>query len=259
MRNKLFLALVASCILTACVKSPTGRSQLMMMPDNEMDQMGLQAFTKLKQSKPVSRNARYTKFVNCVARPITQQVGGGNWEIVVFEDKELNAFALPGNKVGVYSGLVNMVDNQAQLAAVIGHEIGHVIAKHSNERMSNETAMSQGMGIVGAVVGTPQSTLGQLGMAALGIGAEYGVLLPYSRTQETEADVIGLDLMAKAGFDPQQSIRLWQKMAQASQGQPPEFMSTHPADATRIDGLSKNMPKALQLYQQAKSHPNCSK
>jgi predicted Zn-dependent protease len=263
MRNKFFLTLMASCLLTACVKSPTGRSQLMMMPDNQMDQMGVQAFSKLKQTQPVSKNARYTNFVNCIARPITQIVGGGKWEIVVFENPELNAFALPGNKVGVYTGLVSMVDNQDQLAAVIGHEIGHVIAKHSNERASNESAMSQGMGIVSAVVGTPQTAMGQLGMAALGIGAQYGVLLPYSRTQESEADVIGLDLMAKAGFNPQQSIRLWQKMSQASQGQqPPEFMSTHPADSSRIEGLNKIMPRALQEYQQAQAsgkHQNCSK
>lgn len=259
MRNKLFLTLLASCVLTACVKSPTGRSQFMVMPDAEMNQMGLQAFDKLKQSKAISQNSRYNRFVNCIAQPLTQQVGGGQWEIVVFEDESLNAFALPGNKIGVYTGLIDLVDNQAQLAAVIGHEIGHVLAKHSNERMSQETAMQQGMGIVGAVVGTPTSALGQAGMAALGLGVEYGVLLPYSRTQETEADVIGLDLMAKAGFDPRQSITLWQKMSQASQGQPPEFLSTHPADATRIDGLSRNMPKALQQYQAAGNRPNCSK
>lgn len=263
MRKKLFLTLVASCILTACAKSPTGRNQFMMMQDTQMDQMGLQAFSKLKQTKPASGNKRHTRFVNCIAKPITQLVGGGNWEIVVFEDKELNAFALPGNKIGVYTGLINMVDNQDQLAAVIGHEIGHVLAKHSNERLSQETAVSQGMDVVKAVAGAPQSPLGQIGMAALGLGVEYGVLLPYSRTQESEADVIGLDLMAKAGFNPEQSINLWQKMAQASAGQtPPEFMSTHPADATRIANLNKNMPKALQLYQQAQAsgkHPNCSK
>jgi predicted Zn-dependent protease len=263
MRTKFILTLLASCVLTACVKSPTGRTQFMMMPDAQMDQMGLQAFDKLKQSKPVSQNSRYTRFVNCIAQPITQQVGGGQWEIVVFEDPELNAFALPGNKVGVYTGLINMVDNQHQLAAVIGHEIGHVIAKHSNERLSQETAVGQTMDIVKAIAGAPQSALGQVGMAALGLGVEYGVLLPYSRTQESEADVIGLELMAKSGFNPNQSISLWQKMSQATQGQtPPEFMSTHPASASRIDDLNKNMPKAMQYYQQAQAagrHPKCSK
>jgi predicted Zn-dependent protease len=235
----------------------------MMMPDTEMSQMGLQAFTKLKQTKPVTTNSRYTSFVNCIAQPITQLVGGGVWEIVVFEDSSLNAFALPGNKIGVYTGLVNMVTDQSQLAAVIGHEIGHVLAKHSNERMSQQTAVSQGMSMVGAVVGAPTTAMGQLGMSALGMAAEYGVLLPYSRTQESEADVIGLDLMAKSGFDPRQSLVLWQKMSQASGGQePPEFMSTHPANASRISELSNNMPRAVQEYQQAQAsgrHPNCSK
>jgi predicted Zn-dependent protease len=263
MRNKLFLTLVACCVLTACTKSPTGRTQFMMMPDTEMSQMGLQAFTKLKQTKPVTTNSRYTSFVNCIAQPITQLVGGGVWEIVVFEDSSLNAFALPGNKIGVYTGLVNMVTDQSQLAAVIGHEIGHVLAKHSNERMSQQTAVSQGMSMVGAVVGAPTTAMGQLGMSALGMAAEYGVLLPYSRTQESEADVIGLDLMAKSGFDPRQSLVLWQKMSQASGGQePPEFMSTHPANASRISELSNNMPRAVQEYQQAQAsgrHPNCSK
>lgn len=263
MRNKLLFTLMASCLLTACVKSPTGRSQLMMMPDAEIDQMGMQSFSQIKQATPISTNSRYKNFVTCIAKPITQQVGGGQWEVVVFDSKELNAFALPGKKIGVYAGLINLVDNQAELAAVIGHEVGHVLAKHSNERMSQETAMSQGLSVLGAVVGTPTSTLGQVGMAALGVGAQYGVLLPYSRTHESEADIIGLDLMAKSGFDPRQSVRLWQKMSQANRGQEPtEFLSTHPANATRIDDLNSNMPRAMQTYQQAQAagrRPNCHK
>ncbi|MEI6145242.1 MAG: M48 family metallopeptidase [Methylococcales bacterium] len=263
MRNKLLLILVASCVLTACAKSPMGRNQLMMMPDTQVNQMGLQAFTQLKQTKPVSRNPHYINFVNCVAHPLTQQVGEGAWEIVVFEDATLNAFALPGNKIGVHSGLVNMVDNPAELAAVIGHEIGHVLAKHTNERMSGETVTKQGMGLLGAVVGIDQSISMQLGMSALGLGLQYGVLMPYGRTHESEADVMGLDLMAKSGFDPRQSINLWVKMSQARNGQAqPEYLSTHPSDATRIDNLNQNMAGAMQEYQQAKAqgkHPNCSK
>ncbi len=263
MRNKLLLTLVASCVLTACAKSPMGRNQLMMMPDTQVNQMGLQAFTQLKQTKPVSRNPHYINFVNCVAHPLTQQVGEGAWEIVVFEDATLNAFALPGNKIGVHSGLVNMVDNPAELAAVIGHEIGHVLAKHTNERMSGETVTKQGMGLLGAVVGIDQSISMQLGMSALGLGLQYGVLMPYGRTHESEADVMGLDLMAKSGFDPRQSINLWVKMSQARNGQAqPEYLSTHPSDATRIDNLNQNMARAMQEYQQAKAqgkHPSCSK
>ncbi|MDZ4154345.1 M48 family metallopeptidase, partial [Methylicorpusculum sp.] len=180
----------------------------------------------------------------------------------VFEDNSQNAFALPGNKIGVHTGLIDLVDNQDQLATVIGHEIGHVLAKHSNERMSQEFAVNQGMAAVQAIA-APQSALGQTAIGLLGAGAELGIILPYSRLHESEADVIGLDLMAKAGFDPQQSIQLWKKMSQASGGQgPAEFLSTHPAHGTRIEELQKRMPQALQYRQQAIAmgkQPRCAK
>jgi len=231
------------------------------MPDTQIDQMGLQAFDDLKKQKPVSRNKQYSQFAHCVANAITQAVGG-KWEVVVFEDKSPNAFALPGNKIGVHTGMLSLVDNQGQLAAVIGHEVGHVLARHSNERASQEMAVSQGMGIIQAL-GTPQSALGQTAYGLLGIGAQYGILMPYSRVQESEADIIGEDLMAKAGFDPRQSISLWQKMEQATQGQQPvEFMSTHPSHASRIQDLEQHMPQALTLFQHAQSsgkQPHCQK
>jgi predicted Zn-dependent protease len=175
---------------------------------------------------------------------------GQNWEVVVFEDKTLNAFALPGAKIGVHTGMMELVDNQDQLAAVLGHEVGHVIARHSNERASQQTLTEQTLGMIG------QTEYGQnpLIMAGLGLGAQYGVLMPYSRTHESEADLIGVDLMAKAGFNPEQSVTLWQKMAQASQGnQPSEFLSTHPAHETRIQQLQEHMPKALAFYKQAQA------
>jgi len=231
------------------------------MSDSELNQMGLQAFDNLKAEKPQSKNSQYINFVTCIAEAITH-VTGGDWEVVVFEDDSLNAFALPGNKIGVHTGLIKLVDNQDQLAAVIGHEVGHVLARHSNERMSQESAVKQGMGLVSAV-GNPTSPLGQLAVSSLGIGAQYGIILPFSRTHESEADIIGLDLMAKAGFDPRQSINLWQKMDKASKGQQPdEFMSTHPSHDTRINELSEHMPKAMKFYQQAQSigkTPRCSK
>jgi predicted Zn-dependent protease len=231
------------------------------MSDSELNQMGLQAFDNLKAEKPQSKNSQYNKFVICIAEAITHEAGG-NWEVVVFEDESLNAFALPGNKIGVHTGLIKLVDNQDQLAAVIGHEVGHVQARHSNERMSQEAAVSQGIDLASSV-GDPASSLGQLAIGSLGIGAQYGIILPFSRIHESEADIIGLDLMAKAGFDPRQSINLWKKMDQASKGQQPsEFMSTHPSHDTRIKELSKHMPKAMQFYQQAQSAgktPHCSK
>ncbi len=223
--------------------------------------MGLNAFDSLKKQKPVSTHSRYKQFVNCIAEAVTHEVGG-QWEVVVFEDKTLNAFALPGNKIGVHTGMVELVDNQDQLAAVIGHEVGHVLAKHSNERLSQEFAVSQGLGLIQAVA-APQTALGQTAIGLLGIGAQYGVILPYSRLHESEADSIGLDLMAKAGFDPAQSITLWQKMNQAGGGQQPaEFMSTHPSHGTRIQELQQHLPQALQYRQQAQAlgkQPHCSK
>jgi len=230
------------------------------MPDAQIDQMGLQAFDNLKKQKPISTNSKYNQIANCIAGSITQQTGG-NWEVVVFDDASPNAFALPGNKIGVHTGMLSLVDNQDQLAAVIGHEIGHVLARHSNERASQELAVSQGMSIIQAV-SAPQTALGQTALGLLGVGAQYGILMPYSRVHESEADMIGVDLMAKSGFDPRQSIGLWQKMEQASQGrQPLEFMSTHPSHATRIQDLEKHMPQAMGLFQQAQAmgkQPRCN-
>jgi predicted Zn-dependent protease len=259
MCKKIFPILV-TCLLSACITSPTGRSQLAFMPDAQINQMGLQAFADLKSQKPISTNSKYNQLASCIAGAITKETGG-NWEIVVFEDATPNAFALPGNKIGVHTGMLQLVDNQDQLAAVIGHEVGHVLAKHSNERASQELAVSSGMSIIQAV-SAPQTALGQTALGMLGVGAQYGILMPYSRTHESEADTIGIDLMAKAGFDPRQSIGLWQKMAQASQGQQPiEFMSTHPSHATRIQDLEKHMPQSMALFQQAQSagkQPHCN-
>ncbi len=260
MFKKTFPALITACLLSACITSPTGRSQFVFMPDTQIDQMGLQAFDNLKKQKPISTNNKYNQLASCIAGAITRETGG-NWEVVVFEDASPNAFALPGNKIGVHTGMLTLVDNSDQLAAVIGHEVGHVLAKHSNERASQEMAVSQGMGIIQAV-SAPQTALGQTALGLLGVGAQYGILMPYSRVHESEADMIGVDLMAKAGFDPRQSIGLWQKMEQASQGQQPiEFMSTHPSHATRIQDLEKHMPQAMGLLQQAQAQgkrPRCN-
>ncbi len=259
MLNK-FIILICTVLLTACTTSPTGRSRITLMPDAQIKQMGLQAFNDLKTKKKQDNNIRHKQFVNCIADAITHETGG-SWEVVIFADKSLNAFALPGNKIGVHTGLINLVDNADQLAAVIGHEVGHVLAKHSNERMSQKTALS----IIqkGAALLSPTTAAGKLALGALGIGGQYGLILPFSRAHESEADIMGLDFMAKAGFDPRESITLWQKMDQASQGaQPAEIMSTHPSHGTRINELSAHMPVALKYYQQAQSigkKPRCHK
>ena len=237
-------------LLAACSTSPTGRSQLVLMPESQMDQMGLQAFTNIKNKTPVESNQTTNRYVQCVANAITREAGG-RWEVVVFRDDSANAFALPGGKIGVNTGLLEVAANQDQLATVIGHEVAHVQARHSNERVSQKFAVEQGIGLINSIA-SPQSGTGKTLMGLLGVGAQYGVLLPYTRLQESEADILGLNIMARAGFNPRESIRLWLNMSRASKGQPPEFLSTHPSHSSRISELEKQMATALQLQTRAR-------
>jgi predicted Zn-dependent protease len=255
---RLFVLIIALALQAGCTTSPTGRSQLVLMPDSEINQMGLQAFTTIKKETKIERSTVTNRYVQCVVQAITREVGG-NWEVVVFDDADANAFALPGGKIGVYTGMLKVAENQDQLATVIGHEVAHVLAHHSNERVSQKFAVEQGLNLINAIA-SPQSGTGQTLMGLLGVGAQYGVLLPYSRIQESEADILGLDLMAKAGFDPRASIRLWQNMGRAGGGQPPEFLSTHPSHSSRISDLNRHMQVALQLQaraQQQGKRPAC--
>ncbi len=247
----LFLGL--SLLLAACATSPTGRSQLILVSDAEMAQMGAQAFDQLKQETPPTRDSRVSSYVNCVANALTPHVQGGyNWEVRVFEDDSVNAFALPGGKIGVNTGLLKAAQNQHQLAAVVGHEIAHVIARHSAARVSNQLATQVGVTAVAAGTGMdPQ---------LIGMGADLLLTLPYSRADETEADVLGLDYMARAGFDPRESVTLWQNMAREAGPRPAAFMSTHPAPEARMRELQRRMPDALILYEEAQKagrRPNC--
>ena len=245
MRNRLTAMILGAALASSCATSPTGRSQLVLMPDSQMDQMGLQAFSNIKGKTPVETSRTTNSYVQCVGNAITREVGG-SWEIVVFRDDSANAFALPGRKIGVNTGLLKVAENQHQLATVIGHEVAHVLSKHSNERVSQKFAVEQGLGLINAIA-SPSSGTGQTLMGLLGVGAEYGILMPYSRVQESEADIFGLDLMAKAGFDPRESIKLWANMGRANRGQPPEFLSTHPSHSTRISDLNAHMQVALGL------------
>lgn len=252
--------LINILLLAGCATSPTGRSQLVLMPENEINQMGLQAFTTIKKETKIDRSTATNRYVQCVAQAITREVGG-NWEVVVFNDSDANAFALPGGKIGVYTGMLKVAENQDQLATVIGHEVAHVLARHSNERVSQKFAVEQGLGLINAIA-NPQSGTGQTLMGLLGVGAQYGVLMPYSRIQESEADILGLDLMAKAGFDPRESTRLWVNMGRAGGGQPPEFLSTHPSHSTRISELNAHIPVAMRLQSRARQQgkrPDCRK
>jgi predicted Zn-dependent protease len=251
--------LITVAILAACATSPTGRSQLLLMPEGQITQMGLQAFENIKKQTPMETSTATSRYVNCVAQAITREVGG-NWEVVVFKDDSANAFALPGRKIGINSGLLKVAKNQDQLATVIGHEVAHVLSHHSNERVSQQFAVEQGLGLISAL-SNPQTGTGRTLMGLLGVGAQYGILMPYSRIQESEADRLGLQLMARAGFNPAESINLWRNMSAAGGARPPEFLSTHPAHSTRISDLTANLPYAQQLQrtaQQQGKRPACS-
>lgn len=260
MLRKIVFALITA-MLVACATSPTGRSQLILIPEGEMSQMGTQAFQQMRREQEVSGNRRVQRYVECVADAITSKLSGEwartEWEVVVFEDDSANAFALPGGKIGVHTGLLDVARNQDQLATVIGHEIGHVLSRHGAERVSQQFAASAALQAVSAYAGEESSNSSKLAMAMLGLGTQVGVLLPFSRIQESEADVIGLDLMARAGFDPRQSVALWQNMAAQGGGRPPEFLSTHPAPGSRIQELRDRMPQAMETYRNASGRPNC--
>jgi predicted Zn-dependent protease len=260
MLKKFIIISITTVILISCATSPLGRKQLTVIPAEQLDVMGGEAFQQLKQQTPVETNKGVNRIVKCVAQAIVE-VSSPNqdWEVVVFNDDTANAFALPGGKIGVHTGLLKVAKNQHQLATVIGHEVAHVLADHSNERVSQSLVLEQGMNLVQEIM-NPQSQMGQALMGILGVGAQFGVILPYSRIQESEADEMGLYFMAKAGFDPKQSVKLWQNMSQAGGAKPPEFMSTHPSDETRMARLNQSMNRALQYYQQAKNQgkkPRC--
>ncbi len=249
-----FLTAFTCFTLLSCATSPEGRKQLQLLPDSQVDAMGVQSFEQLKQQTPITEDKNIQQYVLCVANKIIPQVAQNpdpkQWEVVVFEDDQANAFALPGYKIGVYTGLLKYAKNQDQLAAVMGHEVAHVIAKHGNERVSNQLATEAGLSIATVLLGGTQDENSTLILAGLGLGAQYGIILPFSRSHESEADLIGLDLMAKAGFDPAESVTLWQNMSQAGNS-PPEFMSTHPSSDTRIKQLRERIPNANIAYQDA--------
>lgn len=252
--------LVMLVITAGCNTSPTGRSRLLIMSDSEMQTMGVAAYSDIKSTTPASRNVAENRYVQCVASAITAVLADPQgWEVTVFDDSSVNAFALPGGKIGVYTGLLEVAVNQDQLAAVLGHEVGHVLAQHGNERVSLEFASQTGQQLAAIALGDGSENTGLL-LAAMGLGVQYGVRLPFSRSHESEADVMGLVFMARAGFDPRQNVQLWKNMAANSQGQPPELLSTHPAHQTRIEGLQAGMPGAMTLYREAQAQgrtPGC--
>jgi predicted Zn-dependent protease len=254
--------------LTACATttSPTGRKQMVGgVSQAQLNQLGAQAFAETKAKETLNRDARQNGYVTCVVNALVRQLPPEQrsvaWETAVFTDKEPNAFALPGGKVGVNTGIFTVAKNQDQLAAVLGHEIGHVIARHHEERITRQIGTQQLLGLGSALAGAAYGQgagdiVGQLG----GMTAQAAFLLPGSRTQESEADVVGQRLMAQAGFDPRQAVNLWQNMMAASGGRSPQWLSTHPDPANRIRELERDAPSLVPTYEAARkagSTPKC--
>ncbi len=262
-RSLLLFAGVA-LVLAACQSAPiTGRSQMMLVSEEEELQMGLQAYRQVLATEPQSRNPQINALVEKVGRRIAAaaerppenlwRAPRYRWEFKTIEKNVANAFCLPGGKVVVYTGIMPIARNETGLAVVLGHEVAHALAHHGAERMSNQIAAAVGLTAAAAVLASTSSgsnrTYLPAMMAALGAGATVGYLLPMSRTQESEADRIGLVLTAMAGYDPREAIGLWERMRAANKGgRGAEWLSTHPADETRIANIRAWVPEAMKYY-----------
>jgi predicted Zn-dependent protease len=256
---------VLLALSSGCETNPyTGRSQLLMTSVAEEMEMGAQAYDQVKSDPKMkaSQDPREIEPVKRIAARIVEAAKRSKygdmakqfqWEVTVIkDDKTANAFALPGGKMAVYTGIFPVAKTEAGLAAVMGHEVVHALARHGAERMSQGQLANAGLQVAGAAVGAAGGggLLSQATMTALGVGTQVGVLLPFSRKHESEADYIGILLAADAGYDPRESIALWQRMGQMSGGTgPSEFMSTHPSHGTRIEQLKEWMPEAMGIYQ----------
>ena len=237
----------------------TGRSQLVDITREQEMALGIQAYQEILSQSLVIPEGQFVDLTRTIGRRLVQAAAdvdpGFEWEFNVIESPQANAFALPGGKTAVYTGLLSVAENHSGLAVVMGHEIAHAIARHGAERMAHQTLVQIGTMAVGAALGDMDYDTQKMVMSALGVGAHYGVLLPFSREHEAEADYMGLLFVARACFDPTEAPRLWERMAEVSQGkQPAEFMSTHPSHETRIKQFQEWMPEALALREK-----HCSK
>jgi predicted Zn-dependent protease len=264
------LLIIVALQTSGCVTNPyTKRWQFLMIPQSYEANLGAQAYQDVLSDPKVkmSQNPAEVTPVQRVAARIIEAAKKSKyaesakefkWEVsVIKDDGTKNAFALPGGKIAVYTGIFPVAENESGLAAIIGHEVVHALARHGSERMS-QGVLAQ-IGLVGASIAMQTQgfnpVTSQAAMSALGVGTQVGVLLPFSRAHESEADYIGLLLAGDAGYDPQEAVRVWQRMQQSSGKQPQEFLSTHPGHETRIKRLTEHMPEALALYNQASKAP----
>jgi len=238
-----------------CRSAPvTGRKQVLLIPEKQEVAMGERAYREILAEEQASEDDRKADIVRRVGRRIAAVSGRPDyqWEFRLIASPQRNAFALPGGKVAIYEGILPLCRNEAGLAVVMSHEIGHALARHGGERMTQTGIVQAGQKAADLLTRGESPKKRKAILAVYGAGSKYGYTLPYSRAHESEADHIGLMLMAKAGYDPREAPRFWKRFAAANEGQQPvEFLSTHPSDERRAENLQKLLPQAMELYEQS--------
>ncbi len=259
---KPFLFLLLATLMMACSTVPlTGRKQLTIIPDSEMLALGEENYETVLDSAQLSNNTADINDIREVGNNIAKAVekylkeaghsdlvDGYDWEFNLIESPQVNAWCMPGGKIAFYTGILPVCEDDNGIAVVMSHEIAHAIAKHSSERMSQEMAIQMGGVALSEALITKSSQTNDIAMMAFGLGSQLGVVLPYSRSHESEADELGLYFMAMAGYDPREAPKFWERMLDTSQSGVPEFLSTHPDPKKRIKSLNQNLPKALEYY-----------
>lgn len=269
--KKILFLLAILCLIISCSTVPiTGRKSFNIIPESQINEMSFTQYDEFLKTNKLSSNNTQTQMVKKVGSNIQKAVeqyfadngmsnklSGYEWEFNLVDSDEVNAWCMPGGKVVIYTGILPVTKNEAGLAVVMGHEIAHAIGGHGSERMSQGMLVQLGgMALSTALQEKPAETQ-QIWMTAFGVGAQFGVILPFSRMHESEADHLGLIFMAMAGYDPTTAVEFWKRMQAMKGGQaPPEFLSTHPADATRISDLKKLLPEAMNYYKKPKNPNN---
>jgi len=256
------LIILSFAFLISCAVVPmTGRKQFVAIPSSQMIALSNESYSKVLAEGKLSNNSAYVNRVRKVGQRLTAAVetylqqnnlqsaiAGYNWQYNVLVSEELNAWCMPGGQIVYYEGILPVCQDENGIAVVMGHEIAHAVAQHGNERMSQQLAIQMGGIALSEALKTQKQETIDLAMLAFGVGAQVGVMLPYSRTHESEADELGLYFMAMAGYNPQTAIAFWERMEAMSTARPPEFLSTHPDPSNRISKLQRIMPKAMEYY-----------
>lgn len=244
-------AVVLTGWLAACVTTPSGRKAFIVTSEGEEKQLGEQAYREMLSQERLSTNSRWNAILQRVGSRIAAAANRPDyqWEFRLIESKQQNAFALPGGKVAFYTAILPVCETEAGIAVVMGHEVAHATARHGGERISTALVTQLGMAGIAAAMGQKDSTEKRMVLAALGVGATVGIMLPFSRSNESEADQIGLSYMARAGYDPREAPRFWSRFAK--EGSPPEFLSTHPNSGNRQAALQAQLPQVLPDYERS--------